>query len=129
MSSESNTGTARTIVEDFFERMEDDRRSTIDELFADTATITVPGEMFTGPTAATDFLAFLEPRYEWAAKEFDRWIVKDNTVISTGTLYGVDNDGEEFNGIRYVDIYHVKDGFITQLDIYNDLAVEGITEL
>lgn len=117
----------REIVEEFFARMEDERRSTVDELFADTATITVPGETFTGPSAATEFLAFLEPRYEWAGKEFDRWIVKGETVISIGTLYGVDNDGETFEDIRYVDIYEVTDDLITRLDIYNDLAAEGVT--
>jgi len=128
MPSDCNTESPRAVVEEFFARMEDDRRSTVDELFADTATITVPGESFSGPTAATDFLGFLEPRYEWAAKEFGRWIVTDKTVISSGTLYGVDTEGDEFEDIRYVDIYDVEDGLITQLDIYNDLAAEGITE-
>ena len=119
----------RATVEEFFARMEDDRRTTVDELFADTAIITVPGETFSGPSAATEFLAFLEPRYEWAGKEFDRWIVHGETVISIGTLYGVDNDGSEFENVRYVDIYEVNDGIITRLDIYNDLAAEGVTNI
>jgi len=119
----------RATVEEFFSRMEDERRSTVDELFADTVTITVPGETFTGPSAATEFLAFLEPRYEWAGKEFDRWLVKGETVISIGTLYGVDNDGERFENVRYVDIYEVTDDLITRLDIYNDLAAEGVTTI
>ncbi len=127
MSTDDQTKAPREIVEEFFARMEDNRRQSVDELFADTALITVPGEQFSGPNAATAFLEFLEPRYDWAAKEFDRWIVEGETVISTGTLYGVDNDGLEFEGVRYVDIYEVSDGLISRLDIYNDLAVAGVT--
>jgi hypothetical protein len=48
-------------------------------------------------------------------------------VISIGTLYGVDTDGEESDGVRYVDIYEVRSGEIERLDIYNDLAVNGIS--
>lgn len=128
MSKDTHTVAPRKIVEEFFERMGDERRSTVDELFADTAIITVPGEQFSGQGTANEFLNFLAPRYEWAAKEFDRWIVQDDTVISTGTLYGVDNDGNEFEDVRYVDIYEVTDGLITRMDIYNDLAAEGMTE-
>jgi ketosteroid isomerase-like protein len=116
----------RAVVEEFFERMGDDRRETIDELFADDAVITLPGARFEGPTAPDDFLAFLAPRYERAAKEFDRWLVSNSTVVSIGTLYGVDNGGETFEGVRYVDVYEVSDGRIRRLDIWNDLAVDGV---
>jgi len=127
MSTDDQAKAPREIVEEFFARMEDNRRQSVDELFADTAVITVPGEQFSGLDAATAFLEFLEPRYDWAAKEFDRWIVEGETVISIGTLYGVGNDGVEFEGVRYVDIYEVRDGLISRLDIYNDLAVAGVT--
>lgn len=106
--------------------MDSDRRESIGELFADEAVITVPGARFQGPTAAEEFLAFLSPRYEWAAKEFDRWIETDDEVVSVGTLYGVDDDGERFEDVRYVDVYEVRDGAIRRLDVYNDLAVEGV---
>jgi limonene-1,2-epoxide hydrolase len=117
----------RAVVEAFFDRMADtDRRETIGELFTDDAVITVPGDRFEGAAAASAFLAYLEPRYAWAAKEYDRWITADDDVISIGRLYGVDNDGEDFADVRYVDIYHVVDGRITRLDIYNDLAAVGV---
>jgi ketosteroid isomerase-like protein len=117
------------VVEEFFDRMDDDRRrETVGDLFVEDATITLPGETFTGPDAPTEFLAFLAPRYEWAAKEFDRWITAGDAVVSIGTLYGVDTDGEEFSGVRYVDVYEVEDGLIRRLDVYNDLAVEGVVE-
>lgn len=69
---------------------------------------------------------FLAPRYERAGKAFDRWIVSGNEVVSVGTLHGVDNDGEAFEGVRYVDVYEVTDGRIAQLEVWNDLAAEGI---
>lgn len=106
--------------------MEDDRRDTVGDLFAEDAVITLPGATFEGPTAAYDFLAHLEPRYEWAAKEFDRWIEAGDTVVSVGSLYGVDNGGADFSDVRYVDIYVVRRGLIERLDIWNDLAVDGV---
>ncbi|KAB1185022.1 MULTISPECIES: nuclear transport factor 2 family protein [Haloferax] len=116
----------RVIVEEFFDRMEDDRRNTVGDLFAEDAVITLPGATFEGPTAAYEFLDFLAPRYEWAAKEFDRWIEAGDTVVSIGSLYGVDNDGVEFGDVRYVDVYEVRRGLIERLDIWNDLAADGV---
>ncbi|WP_424009381.1 nuclear transport factor 2 family protein [Haloferax denitrificans] len=116
----------RDIVEEFFDRMEDDRRNTVGDLFAEDAVISLPGATFEGPTAAYDFLAHLEPRYEWAAKEFDRWLEAGDTVVSVGSLYGVDSDGADFSDVRYVDIYVVRRGLIERLDIWNDLAVDGV---
>jgi ketosteroid isomerase-like protein len=118
----------RHVVEQFFEWMEDERRDDVGELFADDAVITLPGATFEGPDAPDDFLGFLAPRYETAAKEFDRWIEAGEHVVSIGTLYGVDNDGEAFEDVRYVDVYEVQDGQIQRLDIWNDLAVDGVVE-
>ena len=70
----------------------------------------------------------LSPRYEWAAKEFDRWIETESTAVGIGTLYGVDNDGEEFDGVRYVDVFDVEDGRVVHWEFWNDLAAEGIVE-
>ncbi|WP_254547028.1 nuclear transport factor 2 family protein [Halomarina pelagica] len=118
--------TPREVAEEFFARMEDDRRETVGELFAADAVITVPGARFDGPDAADALLEHLAPRYDWAAKRFDRWIETDTEVVSIGTLYGVDGDGEEFSGVRYVDVYEVEDGRIRRVDIWNDLAVDGV---
>ncbi|MFC7157421.1 nuclear transport factor 2 family protein [Halomarina halobia] len=118
----------RAVVESFFERMADDRRDAVDELFAPNAVVTLPGARFEGPNAPRAFLDFLAPRYERADKEFDRWIEADDSVVSIGTLHGVANGGDEFEGVRYVDVYEVRDGLIERLDIWNDLAVDGVVE-
>jgi ketosteroid isomerase-like protein len=117
----------REVVEEFFDRMESDEdRDTIGELLADDIVISLPGATFEGENSAGEYLDFLAPRYEWVAKEYDRWIVEGNSVVSVGTLYGVDNDGEPFEDVRYDDVYEVEDGRIVRLDILNDLAVEGV---
>ncbi|MGM0718306.1 MAG: nuclear transport factor 2 family protein [Halobacteriota archaeon] len=125
--------TPRAIVETFFSRMSEgaDARASIGELFCEDATITLPGATFTGPDAPRSFLSFLAPRYEWADKEFDRWIETDTDVVSIGTLYGEANDGTTFDSVRYVDVYEVDPdrGVITRLDIWNDLAVDGVVSV
>lgn len=123
----SDTTVPRAIVEDFFDRMaDDDRRRTVTELSGPNPTITLPGASFTGENAFEEFLDYLDPRYEWATKEFDRWIESGSTVVSIGTLSGVDNRGNAFEEIRYVDIYEVVNGRIVRLDIWNDLLVEEV---
>lgn len=125
----SDTTDPRAVVELFFDRMaDDDRRRSITELSAPDPTITLPGACFTGENAFEEFLDYLATRYEWATKEFDRWIVSGSTVVSIGTLSGVDNRGAAFEGIRYVDVYEVVDGRIARLDIWNDLFVAGVVE-
>jgi ketosteroid isomerase-like protein len=47
-------------------------------------------------------------------------------VVSIGTLSGVDRESEPFEGVRYVDVYEVREGRITRLDVWNDLAVDGV---
>jgi len=117
----------RAIVEEFFDRMADDeRRATVGELFAEDAVITVPGERFTGRSAPDEMLSFFAPRYDWVDKEFDRWIETDDAVVSQGTLYGMNTDGDRFEEVRYVDIYRVRNERISRLDIYNDLAVADV---
>jgi ketosteroid isomerase-like protein len=118
--------TPRAIVQEFFNRMENNRRTTVRELFTNDVIITLPGASFEGPDAPSEFLDYLVPRYEWANKEFDRWIEAGPHVVSIGSLYGVDNSGNEFDNVRYVDIYEVRNGQIERLDIWNDLNVEEI---
>ena len=89
---------------------------------------------FTGGRAMRDpaeCTAFNAARYRWVKKRIERTetvgtsTVHDpgaTVVYSLGTLYGEWPDGTPFEGNRYVDRYVVKNGLITQMDVWNDSA-------
>jgi len=90
---------------------------------------------FTGGRAMSDpteCSAFNAARYKWVKKKIERTETvaagtnsdgdAETVVYSLGTLYGQWPDGTAFEGNRYVDRYVVKDGLITQMDVWNDSA-------
>jgi hypothetical protein len=87
---------------------------------------------FTGGRAMadpTECTAFNASRYKWVKKAIERTETvarapeaSEDVVYSLGTLYGEWPDGTPFEGNRYVDRYVVRDGLITQMDVWNDSA-------
>jgi len=88
-------------------------------------------------SAPADCTAFNASRYKWVKKRIERTetvvttavtaagvpLQADETVVySIGTLYGEWPDGTPFQGNRYVDRYVVRDGLITEMDVWNDSA-------
>lgn len=71
---------------------------------------------------------FNATRYKWVKKKIEATEIvaggtPDQTVVySLGTLYGEWPDGTPFEGNRYVDRYVVRDGLITQMEVWNDSA-------
>jgi len=129
MSQEDSSVSPREVVEENFGRMRDpDQRNTAPELYADDVTMDLPRAQFEGETAAERMVEYFDSQYEWCKKEFEEWYEVGNTVFTIGTLYGVDNDGEEFEGIRFIDIHAVKDGEITRKLVFNDLSEAGIVD-
>ena len=121
------TQTPREVLETLFERLADpERRDSATELFTETATIRRPGACFDGPNAPEAYVSAGDSRYRTIAKDVQRWIETDDEAVSIGTLYGVTADGEEFEGVRYVDIATVEDGRISRLEIWNDIEVDGV---
>jgi hypothetical protein len=78
--------------------------------------------------APAECAAFNATRYQWVKKKIDATetvaggTMDETIVYSRGTLYGVWPDGTPFEGNRYVDRYVVKQGLITQMDVWNDSA-------
>lgn len=78
--------------------------------------------------APAECSAFNASRYAWVKKKIERTEVvaggtpEETVVYSLGTLYGAWPDGAPFEGNRYVDRYVLKDGLITQMDVWNDSA-------
>ncbi|MEV0330780.1 DUF4440 domain-containing protein [Micromonospora echinospora] len=64
--------------------------------------------------------------YRWVRKHRDRYLVGDAgdgvSVVSLGRLYGQWPDGTPFDGIRYADVFVLRDGLIVEQHVYNDLA-------
>jgi hypothetical protein len=96
---------------------------------------TAPGMRirFTGGRAMGDpseCTAFNRSRYKWVKKRIERTETvarapgsdDEDVVYSLGTLYGEWPDGTPFEGNRYVDRYVVRQGLITQMDVWNDSA-------
>ncbi len=98
---------------------------------------TAPGMkiLFTGGRAMrepADCTKFNASRYKWVKKRIERTesvtsgpndASTDGAVVySLGTLYGEWPDGTPFEGNRYVDRYVVKNGLITDMDVWNDSA-------
>lgn len=74
--------------------------------------------------------AFNAARYRWVKKRIERTDTvarapggeDEDVVYSIGTLYGEWPDGTPFEGNRYVDRYVVRQGLITQMEVWNDSA-------
>jgi len=89
---------------------------------------------FTGGRAMSDpteCAAFNAARYRWVKKRIERTEtvahsatteIGETVVYSLGTLYGQWPDGTPFEGNRYVDRYVVREGLITEMDVWNDSA-------
>ena len=97
------------------------------------AQLTAPGLrlIFTGGRAFSspaDSTAFNAKRYKWVKKRFLRTdaaldpATGEVRVYNTGYLYGEWPDGTPFETNRYIDIFTVKDGLITETQVWNDSA-------
>jgi len=81
------------------------------------------GRVFDHPSGSIGFNA---KRYRWVKKSMERFDVvpgaHETVVYSIGTLYGEWPDGIAFQDNRYIDRFVVRDGKITQMDVWNDSA-------
>lgn len=121
--------TPREVVEENFRRMATpDERETAAELYADDVVIDLPGASFEGPDAAEEMVAYFDSQYEWCNKNFELWWETDDAAIVFGELYGVDDEGEEFDGVRFIDVHVVSDGKIREKYVFNDLSEAGLVD-
>ncbi|MDQ7024645.1 MAG: nuclear transport factor 2 family protein [Anaerolineae bacterium] len=117
------------IVQTFLRTMENRDLDTAQAMMTDDAIIIFPG----GKQYATqhDMVASAKGRYQWVKKTFDHidhLRRDDDTEVVTimGTLYGVNNQGVAFEGIRYIDRFVLRNGKITEQHVWNDLAETGV---
>lgn len=83
------------------------------------------GRRFSSPADSARFNA---RRYRWVKKRFLRTdaaldpATGEVRVYNTGHLFGEWPDGTPFETNRYIDIFTVKDGKITETQVWNDSA-------
>ncbi|WP_268874322.1 nuclear transport factor 2 family protein [Tropicimonas marinistellae] len=114
------------MVETYLElSMVPDPEGAAEYVAPDLTLIFTGGRRFSSPAESA---AFNAKRYKWVRKRFLRTDAILDTptgevrVYNTGHLYGEWPDGTPFESNRYIDIFTVKDGRITETQVWNDSA-------
>jgi hypothetical protein len=119
---------AAAMVDKFLQLNEDRKLDEVQAMLAPNCIIEFPGgrrfkDIF-------DMVENAKGRYNWVRKHRDRYFVGVNgeqtTVTSIGTLYGENLDGVAFEGIRYVDVFIIENGLITEQRVWNDFGESGV---
>jgi hypothetical protein len=107
-----------------------------DRMLAEASTYLAPNILMIFPGGKTyhsleEMIAGAKGRYSWVKKNRTDFDSLDNgnesSVISRGTLFGEDLDGQPFTDIRYIDFFVLKNHKIVEQHVWNDLAELGIT--
>jgi phenylpyruvate tautomerase PptA (4-oxalocrotonate tautomerase family) len=112
------------IVKQFLSSMHNRKLDDAQKWLADGAEMVFPGgKRF---TTLAEIVAWAKTRYQSVLKTFERvetsFNSKDATVYCHGTLQGVWLDGTNFDGIRFIDRFSIRDCKITHQQVWNDLA-------
>ncbi len=125
MNNDQSLAAAVALIERFLGAMEDRDLDAAKTCLAGGFSMVFPG----GKTMHTleELIAWASPRYRWIKKSYDRFDPQqagdsDIFVYCFGTLYGQWPDGVEFEGIRFIDRFVVREGKLTGQMVWNDLA-------
>lgn len=116
------------MIDEYLQFNEDRNLEEASKFLAPNVVLEFPAKVTYG--SLQELVANAKGRYQWVRKHRDRYFVGQDgdttTVTSIGRLYGVDLNGEPFEDIRYVDVFVIKDGKITEQIVWNDLAETGV---
>lgn len=120
---------AGQLVEEYLILCERRDLAAASRLLAPQASIVFPGGVRYRTLA--EMAAGAATRYRGLRKRRQPPLVADladgaTLVVSQGTLEGEALDGTPFSGVRYVDVFIVRDGLICEQHVYNDLAEAGV---
>ena len=119
---------AAALIDRFLQLNEDRKLDEVQAMLAPGCKIEFPGGQRFANMA--EMVENANSRYTWVKKHCERYFVCVNgdqqTVTSVGTLYGVNMAGEEFSGVRYVDVFVIEDGLITEQMVWNDFCESGV---
>lgn len=115
---------ASEVVSHFLEAMQQRDLPRAQAFLASGFTMCFPGGARF--SSLEELVAWGRTRYRQVAKRFERfdecWAPDGTVVYCHGTLHGTWLDGAEFEGIRFIDRFIVRDGLLQQQDVWNDLA-------
>ncbi len=122
---------ANELIQQFLRTMEARDLDAAEAMMAEDATIVFPGGKVY--RSQREMVENARGRYQWVKKTFDQvdHFQRDDgaeLVYIMGTLYGVNNHGIEFEGIRYIDRFVVREGKIVEQHVWNDLAESGVLQ-
>lgn len=125
------SGDVAQLVENYLGLCEARELEAASALLAADATIVFPGG--TRYRSLDEMVADAATRYHAVRKRRQIPLVatcEDGSalVLSRGTLEGEAFDGRPFSGIRYVDVFLVRDGRIHEQHVFNDLADHGVVQ-
>jgi len=120
---------AAALVKKFLRAMENRDLAAADTMIAENAKIVFPGPV--AFKSQQDMVAAAQDRYQWIKKKFehiDTAVLPQGRVVIyvMGTLYGRNNFGVDFAGVRYIDRFEVEDDLIVSQQVWNDLAESGV---
>ena len=122
---------AAGIVDKFLQLGEDRKIDEMQSMMAPNSKIEFPGGKRFNTQA--EMVENAKGRYTWVRKHRDRYFVGVNgaqtTVTSIGTLYGENLAGVAFDGIRYVDVFVIENGLITEQLVWNDFCESGVLDV
>ena len=122
--SQSKGHSASTIVQEFLQAVENRNLDQAHSFLAVDFQMTFPGN--TQFTKLEELVAWGKSRYTSISKSydgFDEFEVDWGAIVyCRGTLSGTLPNGAQFNGIRFIDRFEVRDGKLCDQQVWNDLA-------
>ncbi|MFS8204241.1 nuclear transport factor 2 family protein [Streptomyces sp. CWNU-52B] len=127
---DTGRATPAETVDRYLQLCEDRALDEARTLLAPRPRIVFPGDL--GYGSLPEMAADQRGRYRWVRKHRDRYFTGSTpdglvTVTSLGRLYGEDLRGRPFDGVRYADVFVLRDGLIAEQHVYNDLSETGIS--
>ncbi|MCR1783743.1 nuclear transport factor 2 family protein [Nocardioides carbamazepini] len=118
---------AARLVDAYLQHCEDRELNEAERYLAPAARLEFPG----GASYASLRAMVASPKaYNWVRKHRDRYVVSVDdeltTVVSIGRLYGERLDGTPFEGVRYVDVFTLRQDRIVEQLVWNDLPEAGL---
>ena len=121
------------IVDDYLRLCEERNLAEAAKYLVEPVTLTFPGGTVFHDLPS--MVADAASRYQRVRKHRTEFFVGTRAndgapmCISSGTLDGTTLWGTEFTGVRYIDLFIIRDGLIHEQYVWNDLADTGVAPL